>query len=797
MMLFRKYGLLLLLTVAFLSGKQGYTSTPNRDSCLLILDNTIQAVLSESPDKYSSGQIDELITLTHCFNQLSLPAVSIVLLTDERFAPDMTRVSPHQKVMLYQIMAQACKQNQDFDHAEEYYKKLISYYTDNDNEDSILTHSFNLTDLLLEDNKPEKASLYFLLIHKIIDGQPTAFNNRSRLLYREAKAASLQGQYSKAIALHQLAIRLPEPFTKQINLQHRLALTSLYLIENKTDSAELLLNSIGSDSALLLPEWYLTKSTLFRVKKDFKPSSHYFTLFINETNKQNDAIDQYRKKILATNSGFINLIATIKPVKKEGFFSWGLLLLVILFLLVILTILIFIISSQRKQLNKRKDNLLKAESVRKKLLQDGEALLDREKDGVTTRLKRIEKEKSEKNQAIKKLKEQIEQTQQIKKKRDKANLEINFQVRSLLSSVIGLSSIFKTEFAKTKNTQLYKYVDIIDENASLLLNIIDAYHEYTSIDSGKIACNVTRVNVIPLIGSIVSDLEEVAKQRAAKLVFNSKKIPLLLSDEAILKKILTLATKVGLNNTNRGFVIIDIDLIKKNKFCTIKIQNTGHGFDPAYITDILKPFNREGLNYIPGFIGTGMEYPLIARLAELMKGEITIESAIEQGITFTLTLPATDVYETTPLAKPDGKKTESQVVNPWKGLKVLVVEDDVMNRLLFTKILKGASTLVIAENGEKALEIVGDFFREDEVFDLVLMDINLPQPWDGVKLKDKIKELFMPYKSIPFIAQTAYAMQGDREEFISKGFDEYISKPIMKKELIRVTNIALKKKATL
>jgi CheY-like chemotaxis protein len=128
---------------------------------------------------------------------------------------------------------------------------------------------------------------------------------------------------------------------------------------------------------------------------------------------------------------------------------------------------------------------------------------------------------------------------------------------------------------------------------------------------------------------------------------------------------------------------------------------------------------------------------------------------------------------------------------PWEGLNVLVVEDDIMNRLLFSKILKQAAKLVIAEDGEKGLEVVGDLFKEGKTFDVVLMDINLPDRWDGIKLKNRIQELFSPYRKIPFIAQTAYAMQGDREKFLSEGFNEYISKPIIKKELIRVVIKAL------
>ena len=791
------YGLISAAITIFLFTVSACAKPYYEDSCRLNLTHEIQSVLSGSPESYNSHQIDKLIKLTTCFNNLKLPFVTITLLTDARFKPVEEKLTTAQKMRIYKNIAKACHQNQNYAKAEAYYKKIINNYSNHANTDSLLSVSFELTDLLIEEDKTEKASLYLLLIHKITDTKPVEPGIRCRLLLQEAEVFRLKKQYNRAIALHLKATDSFKSCNPLLQLHHKLDLASLYIFTNNSNGAEKILNTVGSDSVLMIADYYLIKSSLFRLKKDFKNSAVYFKRFTSETDKQNRAIDHCRQKMLVGNAGFGNLLATIKPVKKHNFFSWGLLLSGITLSIIVLTILVLIIISQRKQLKRRREELLKAENTKLKLLEEGRKLTLKEEGGVKKRVELIKKETKEKNLSIQKLKQQIENAGQTKKKMDKVNLEINFQVRSLLSSVIGLAGIFKTEFAKAKNKPLYQYTDIIEENATLLLNIIDAYHEYTSIDSGKIACDIKKVNAVSIIQNTVNEWEKTAREKAAKLVFNSKKIPLVLADDSILKKIITIAIGVALNNTNRGFIIIDIDLTKESDYCIIKIQNTGHGFDAAFITDILEPFNREGLNYIPGFTGTGMEYPLINRLAKLMNGKVSVSSAIEQGITFTLTLPATGEYEATPAEmRAEKKPGEGKSDIPWKGLKVLVVEDDVMNRLLFSKILKSASTLVIAENGEKALETVGDFFREDEVFDLVLMDINLPQPWDGVKLKDKIKELFLPYKTVPFIAQTAYAMQGDREEFLAKGFDEYISKPIMKHELIRVSAIALKQKAT-
>jgi len=104
--------------------------------------------------------------------------------------------------------------------------------------------------------------------------------------------------------------------------------------------------------------------------------------------------------------------------------------------------------------------------------------------------------------------------------------------------------------------------------------------------------------------------------------------------------------------------------------------------------------------------------------------------------------------------------------------KVLVVEDTPLNMELIIEILQGQDFIVdSAEDGEKALKMI-----EKLVYDLVLMDIELPGI-DGIEVTRIIKSK-PAYKNVPVIALTAYAMKGDRERLINKGFDEYISKPI-------------------
>ena len=786
---FNKYIVLLLIVVNTLISQQGIALISYNDtSCFKTLDANTEAILSANPEKYTTTQVDKLIELAACFNNLYLPTVTIKLLTDNRFKPNLKTVTEKQKVSIYLQLASAYHQNNNYDMAESNYKNAINILSATSNNKQVLSAIIKLEELLLEEKKVEKAELYITPIKKLSEGQPEDNNLWCRTLLFEAEVMKLKQNYSEAIKIHQQALGSTKHCNDTLRAHHLLELATLYTIVNKFDSSRLSLNNLRIDSLLLLSDYYLTKSGLLRKEKKLKDAAYYFRKYVEEVKKTDDYLIKNREKSLSENSAFLQLITAIQPVKKINGLNFGVAIIAIFIALIIFIVLILIILSQRKQLVKRRAELKKVEDAKEKAIQDGRLLTEKKSDGIKARLESIEKEIENKRVAINELEKQIRLTKADKKKRDKINLDLNFQIRSLLSSILGISSIYKTEFAKMREKELYKYADVVEENASRIMNIIDAYYEYTSLDSGKVSVDLKQVNAVSIIQQVVDEFTPFAKQKAVKLVFNEKRIPLVTATPTILRKIVTIATHVALQNTIKGFVIIDIDLTNKNKFCEIKVQNTGHGFDKAYVKDILEPFNREGLNYIPGFNGTGMEYPLINKLAKLIKGEVKIDAEIEQGITFTLTVQATGVFDGDVKVKSPTKK---RATVPWNGLKVFVVEDDKMNRLLFTKILKEAATLVISKDGEEALETIGNLYRNDETFDIILMDINLPEPWDGVKLKDRIQELFLPYRSIPFIAQTAYAMQGDREKFLSKGFDEYISKPIIKNELIRVVDKVL------
>jgi osomolarity two-component system sensor histidine kinase TcsA len=108
--------------------------------------------------------------------------------------------------------------------------------------------------------------------------------------------------------------------------------------------------------------------------------------------------------------------------------------------------------------------------------------------------------------------------------------------------------------------------------------------------------------------------------------------------------------------------------------------------------------------------------------------------------------------------------------------------------------LRNVAKLEIAANGDDALSIIGQRFEQGILFDIVLIDIGLPPPWNGITLSHHIKSAFQGYQQVSFIAETAFALRNDREKILASGFSGFLSKPIDRRYLIKTIASVIRKK---
>jgi len=215
-----------------------------------------------------------------------------------------------------------------------------------------------------------------------------------------------------------------------------------------------------------------------------------------------------------------------------------------------------------------------------------------------------------------------------------------------------------------------------------------------------------------------------------------------------------------------------LDEDNKNPRIKFYVKDTGIGLSPDQISHIFDRFTKVE-NFKKFYRGTGLGLAICKNLANLLNGEIGVESEPEKGSTFYFTLPLANTGIIS-----DSKTTvdSKQVSNHnWSGKTILIAEDEKSNfRLLQAMLNKTNLNIIHAVDGFDAIQKF-----ENNPIDLILMDIKMPV-MDGLEATREIKKR---KSSIPIIAQTAYAMQDDEKMSLDAGCDEYISKPITQQKL--------------
>ena len=371
---------------------------------------------------------------------------------------------------------------------------------------------------------------------------------------------------------------------------------------------------------------------------------------------------------------------------------------------------------------------------------------------------------------------------------------MSHEIRTPLNGIIGFSSLLETELSRMENQELFEYAIGIQQSGERLLHLLN-----NIIDISRIEANDLKVKLEPCnISQIITQVSELysfkANEKGLRLNIQTLDTPPTLADDRILSRVLTDIIDNAIKYTERGFVNVSSGFDIDSKRVFIRIKDTGIGIDSAYLPNIFQAFRQESLGYSRAYQGAGLGLPLAHRLINLMNGEIIVDSVKGIGTTITVYLPAE--FSTISL-KPLKNKVENSSIlensNLTNDIHIFIVEDDRMNRLVLKSMLQGKYKITMAEDGEETLKIIEKRYKEGETFDIMLFDINLPVPWDGVELMKVVKEKYKSYLNIPFVAQTAYAMTGDKERLLESGFDDYISKPLNQNRLISIINNNLRK----
>ena len=468
---------------------------------------------------------------------------------------------------------------------------------------------------------------------------------------------------------------------------------------------------------------------------------------------------------------------------NQNSLKWGLALLV--FLLIVLAVWFMYTRKKLKenysrQLKQKNETINKTQKQLNEVNQDVEAKINERTQELQKEIAKFKKKDVDLKKALK----DAEDANYLK---NAFLSNMSHEIRTPLNGIIGFSSLLETELSLMENTELYEYAQGIQTSGERLLHLLNNIIDISRIEANDLQVSLQETNLKQIVEKSAELFKFKANEKGLKFNLKLEETPMVYADPSSLSKVISDIIDNSVKYTEKGFINITSGYDNKSKEVYAKIRDTGVGIDDNYLPKIFEAFRQESLGYSRAYQGAGLGLPLAKRLLDLMDGRIEIDSKKNEGTTIIIYLPTkekADKREEKPETTTKKKKHIPELTKPLEQINILLVEDDRMNRLLINKMLDNEWTVVSAEDGDSTLKEVDKAYKKNIFFDIMLFDINLPSPWDGIKLMQHIRNKYPDYKEIPFIAQTAYAMRTDRTKLLEEGFDEYISKPINQQRLL-------------
>jgi PAS domain S-box-containing protein len=393
---------------------------------------------------------------------------------------------------------------------------------------------------------------------------------------------------------------------------------------------------------------------------------------------------------------------------------------------------------------------------------------------ITTR-KKVEEE----------LREAKEKAEEMSRVKSFFFANMSHELRTPLIGIMGYSEILQDVIRE--NEDALGMAKTIHKSGTRLLDTLNNILRISKIESERVECKPENKDIITLLKEIVNLYIPTAKSRSISLNFEFVEQEIICSiDERLFRDVLNNLINNAIKYTLKGSITVKV--YRENGKVIIKIIDTGIGIPKERQKVIWEAFRQVSEGIGRGFEGTGLGLTISKKYIEMMGGDISLKSEEGVGSEFTIELPMT--LEQKLIENEQAVIDQLETITPpvtSKEIKhsVLYVENEVVSATFVRMVLASKYEIELAPNAKLALEKLSA-----RRYDVVLIDINLGKGMNGLELSAEIRKI-PGYVRTPLVAVTAYAMEEERIEFLSKGLTHYLSKPFGKNDLLNLMDSIL------
>ncbi len=430
----------------------------------------------------------------------------------------------------------------------------------------------------------------------------------------------------------------------------------------------------------------------------------------------------------------------------------------------------------------------------------------RNADGVASRMVGIHIDTTDRKRGEEELRAAKEVAEAASKSKSEFLANMSHEIRTPMNGVLGTTELLLNSDLTDKQRHL---ASTVHRSGRTLLAIINDILDFSKIEAGKLEMESVGFDLSQVLSESLELFMEAARRKGLRLTQHTAEgVPLCLKGDPVrFRQVLMNLLSNAVKFTDSGTVSLTTELVESTPhqvLLRLSVTDSGIGIAPAARSRIFDAFSQADGSTTRRYGGTGLGLSIAKQLVLLMGGAITVESTPGSGSTFSFTAwldrqPLGESFPTgltTHVLFPPPYSAGEQTANPTDSPscfsskkveeipssagRILLAEDSPVNREVAVGMLESLGYQVtVAENGQQALLVANN-----DRIDMVLMDCQMPE-MDGLTATIKIRqrEVGVGRRRLPIIALTAHAMQGDRDQCLAAGMDDYLTKPYSRMQL--------------